>query len=133
MADRELPEDRVAPEHRGVEPLIDGLLTVVDVLQLEFDGLANLYVVAKAEAPTFPGGLGVASRPPAPNRAARLPPPEKETPTTVSCDGGGQMQDVSAPALGRRVTVGDTHAVRTSAHATHSVAKGQRLKKGRTS
>ena len=59
MGDPELPEDRVTPHHRGVEPLLDGLLSSEDVLQFEFDGLANLDVVAEAEAPAVRGRRGV--------------------------------------------------------------------------
>ena len=59
IVDRELPEDRVAPEHRGVETLLDCLLAGIDVLQFLFDGLANPDVVAEAQAPAVRGGLGV--------------------------------------------------------------------------
>ncbi len=46
MGDPELPEDRVAPCHRAIEPFLDCLLAFEDGLQFEFDGLANLDVVA---------------------------------------------------------------------------------------
>lgn len=45
MGDREFPEDRVSPAYRCTKPVTDGLLALVDVLQIKFDGFANLYMV----------------------------------------------------------------------------------------
>jgi hypothetical protein len=44
---REFPGDRVTPEHRGVKPLLFGLLAGEDVLHLAFDDLAKLGVIAE--------------------------------------------------------------------------------------
>ncbi len=60
MGDRELPQDRVASVHGGIEPFLDGPLAREDVLQREFDGgIPNLDVVAEAQALAVRRGLGV--------------------------------------------------------------------------
>jgi hypothetical protein len=54
-------------------------------------------------------------------------PPEKATPTTVSCGAAGAMHAVSAPALGRWTMWGDAHSARRSAQANPSAARVDRL------
>jgi len=49
MGDREFPEDHVSPAYRCTKPVTDGLLALVVVLQIKFDGFANLYMVSDAE------------------------------------------------------------------------------------
>ena len=41
--------DRVSPVYRSILPVTEGLLALVDVLQIKFDGFANLDTVSEAE------------------------------------------------------------------------------------
>src|SRR4029453_562856 len=81
---------------------------------------------SSTEPPPGTRSLPSASREAAPKTAARLPPPERATPSSRSPSGAGAMQDVLRPAArGNETGMADAHPVK-SAHEQATTARRQR-------